>query len=138
MGRKAEGCARALVRQLQATHMMIGEPSYADVAPTTLGKVSLELWQIIVGARKHTYLLDGTSTGTYLKRTYRYIRPLKATCAPVVSNAKQKKYPHTMYMPPQPSRGTNQSRDIRCRLTQGKVVCCGIIHMRARKRHITP
>ena len=40
--------------------MMIGEPSYADVAPNTLGKVSLELWQIIVGTREHANLLDGT------------------------------------------------------------------------------
>ena len=82
---------------------MIGDPSCANVAPNTLGKVSLGLWQITVGTRKHASLLDGTLTGTYLKRTYRYIRPLKTTCAPVVSNAKQKKYPHTMYMPPNPA-----------------------------------
>jgi len=103
LGRKAEGCARAPARQLQATHMLIGEPPCADVAPNTLDKVSLELWQIIVGTREHANLLDGTSTDTYFKRTYRYIRPLKTTCAPVVSNAKQKKYPHTMYMPPNPA-----------------------------------
>ena len=46
--------------------MMIGEPPCADVAPNTLAKVSMEIWQIIVGTRKHANLLDGTSTGTYL------------------------------------------------------------------------
>jgi len=51
LGRKAEGCARTPARQLQATHMLIGEPSCVEVAPNILCTVSLSFWRGNVGTR---------------------------------------------------------------------------------------